>query len=152
MKLDKIIGHFIEPRCVNPTFLTNHPLIMSPLAKEDKSQPLFAERFELFVNCMEISNAYSESNNHVTQEQMFINQQKDKNNGDEEIPIPDLSYIKALKYGLPPTGGCGIGIDRLVMILTGVPSIREVIPFPMSYSRQNISDSAESDEAKTKII
>lgn len=126
---------------------------MSPLAKEDKTQPLFAERFELFVNCMEISNAYSESNNHVTQEQMFTNQQKDKNIGDEEIPIPDISYVKALRYGLPPTGGCGIGIDRLVMILTNMSSIREVIPFPMSYARHNDSDVMKSDKTdETKNI
>jgi lysyl-tRNA synthetase, class II len=123
-------------------------------AREDKNDPLFAERFELFVNCMEISNAYSESNNHNAQEQMFLNQQKDKNKGDDEIPLPDTAYIDALKYGLPPTGGCGIGIDRLVMLLTNVTSIREVIPFPMSYSTHSnkLSTQSTQQSTETKII
>lgn len=127
--LDKLIGHFIEPQCINPTFLTNHPLVMSPLAKQDRSNSQLSERFELFVNGMELANAYTELNDHIIQEKAFRLQQKDKGQGDEEIPLPDNDYIEALRYGLPPTGGCGIGIDRLVMFLTNNTSIREVITF-----------------------
>jgi lysyl-tRNA synthetase class 2 len=129
--LDKLIGEFIEPQCINPTFLTNHPLVMSPLAKHDRNDPRLSERFELFVNGIELSNAYTELNNHVIQEKAFRLQQKDKGMGDEEVPLPDEDFIDALKYGLPPTGGCGIGIDRLVMFLTNHTSIKEVIAFPM---------------------
>ena len=128
---DKLIGHFIEPQCANPTFLTNHPLVMSPLAKCDRDDFRLSERFELFVNGMELSNAYTELNNHIIQEMAFRSQQKDKGMGDEEIPLPDDDFIDALKYGLPPTGGCGIGIDRLIMFLTNHQSIREVITFPL---------------------
>lgn len=129
--LDKLIGHFIEPQCTNPTFLTNHPLVMSPLAKCDRNDPRLSERFEMFVNGMELANAYTELNNHTVQEKAFRLQQKDKGQGDEEIPLPDEDFIDALKYGLPPTGGCGIGIDRLIMFLTNHSSIKEVIAFPM---------------------
>lgn len=129
--LDKLIGHFIEPQCINPTFLTNHPLIMSPLAKHDRHNPALSERFELFVNAMELGNSYTESNNHIQQEKAFRSQQNDKGMGDEEIPLPDDDFINALKYGLPPVAGLGFGIDRIVMLLTNSPSIREVITFPM---------------------
>jgi lysyl-tRNA synthetase class 2 len=129
--LDKLIGHFIEPQCIDPTFLTNHPLVMSPLAKHDRLDSRLSERFELFVNCMELSNAYTELNNHLLQEKAFKDQQSDKNNGDDEIPIPDEDFIEALRYGLPPTGGCGIGIDRLIMFVSNHTSIKEVIAFPM---------------------
>ncbi len=129
--LDKLIGHFIEPQCIDPTFLTNHPLVMSPLAKHDRDNNLLSERFELFVDGMELANAYTELNDHNMQEKMFRNQQKDKTNGDEEIPLPDEDFIDALRYGLPPTGGAGMGIDRLIMILTNTTTIRDVIPFPL---------------------
>ncbi len=129
--LDKLIGHFIEPMCINPTFLTNHPMVMSPLAKHDRSDPRLSERFELFVNGMELVNAYTELNCHLTQERAFTVQQVDKGMGDAEIPLPDEDYIEALRYGLPPTGGCGIGIDRLLMFLTNKSSIKDVILFPM---------------------
>ncbi len=129
--LDSLIGHFIEPQCINPTFLTNHPLIMSSLAKPDRNDSRLSERFELFINGIELSNAYTELNNHISQEKSFRVQQIDKGNGDDEIPLPDEDFIEALRYGLPPTGGCGIGIDRLCMFLTNNANIREVITFPM---------------------
>jgi lysyl-tRNA synthetase class 2 len=127
--LDKLIGHYIEPQCLNPTFLINHPLIMSPLAKIHRTDPRLSERFELFVCGMELCNAYTELNSHVVQEENFRRQQLDKGNGDEEIPLPDEDFIESLKYGLPPTAGFGCGIDRLVMLLTNNSSIREVITF-----------------------
>lgn len=129
--LDKLIGHFIEPQCINPTFLTNHPLVMSPLAKHDRNDSRLSERFELFINGIELANAYTELNNHFTQENAFRVQQIDKGNGDEEIPLPDEDYIEAMRYGLPSTGGCGIGIDRLVMFMTDNMNIREVVTFPL---------------------
>ena len=129
--LDKLIGHYIEPQCSNPTFLMNHPLIMSPLAKVHRSNPQLSERFELFVAKMELANSYTELNDHIRQEKNFMIQQKDKGNGDEEIPLPDEDFIDALKYGLPPCGGFGLGIERFVMLLTNHSSIRDVIPFPM---------------------
>jgi len=129
--LDKLIGHYIEPQCKNPTFLMNHPLIMSPLAKPHRTHSHLAERFELFAVGIEYCNAYTELNNHLHQERNFRIQQKDKDNGDEEIPLPDEDFVTALKYGLPPTGGFGLGIDRFVMLMTNKSNIRDVIPFPM---------------------
>lgn len=128
--LDKLIGHYIEPQCNNPTFLVGHPMIMSPLAKANEKNSNVAERFELFVNCFEIANAYTEQNSPDIQLSQFQNQQKDRDSGDSEAPIPDQGFIEALKYGLPPTGGYGMGIDRLVMLLTDNNNIREVIAFP----------------------
>ena len=127
--LDKLIGHFLESQCLNPTFLINHPMVMSPLAKYHRNDKRLSERFELFANEMELSNAFTELNDHVVQANAFRLQQKDKGLGDEEVPLPDESYIDALRFGLPPTGGCGIGIDRLIMILTDSISIREVVTF-----------------------
>mgnify|MGYP003386749603 CR=1 FL=1 len=132
--LDKLIGHYIEPQCHNPTFLIGHPMIMSPLAKANKENCQIADRFELFVNCFEIANAYTEQNDPKIQLMQFSAQQEDKDKGDVEASVPDTEYIEALKYGLPPTGGFGMGIDRLVMLLTNNINIREVIAFPPTTS------------------
>ena len=115
---------------INPTLLMNHPLIMSPLAKEHRDNNKLTERFELFVNGIELANSYTELNNPLTQLERFKSQQKEKNKGDDEIPNPDEIFIDALKYGLPPCGGFGLGIDRLIMFLTKNNSIKEVIPYP----------------------
>ena len=128
--IDGLIGEFVEPLCIQPTFLMNHPQIMSPLAKPHRSEKGKTERFELFINKKEFCNAYTELNDPNIQRNIFEEISKQKNNGDEEIPSSDENFIKALEYGLPPTGGWGIGIDRLVMLLTGQDSIREVIIFP----------------------
>ena len=127
--LDKLIGEYIEIDCVQPTFLMHHPIIMSPLAKPHRNDPTLSERFELFICCKELSNAYTELNSPFIQRDNFIKQMKDKNGGDEEAQIPDDNFVKALEYGLSPTTGLGIGIDRLVMFLTNQTSIREVILF-----------------------
>lgn len=129
--LDKMIGHYVEVECEQPTFLLHHPIIMSPLAKPHRENPEITERFELFALCKELANAYTELNVPFIQRDNFMNQMKDKNNGDDEAQIPDDGFVKALECGLPPTGGLGIGIDRLVMFLTNQQSIREVILFPM---------------------
>lgn len=128
--VDGLIGEFVEPLCIQPTFLINHPQIMSPLAKPHRSLKDRTERFELFINKKEFCNAYTELNDPVIQRKIFEEISKQKKAGDDEIPPSDENFIKALEYGLPPTGGWGIGIDRLVMLLTGQDSIREVILFP----------------------
>jgi lysyl-tRNA synthetase class 2 len=127
--LDKLIGEYVEVDCIQPTFLMHHPIIMSPLAKPHRTDPNLSERFELFVMQKELANAYTELNSPFIQRDNFIKQMKDKTGGDEEAQIPDDSFVKALEYGLPPTGGLGIGIDRLVMYLTNQTSIREVLLF-----------------------
>jgi len=128
--LDFLCGEFIECECVQPTFICNHPRIMSPLAKPHRTQPWKTERFELFILEKEYANAYTELNDPVTQKDAFLAQSRDKNLGDTEAQPPDMDFVKALEYGLPPTGGLGIGIDRLVMLVTNENSIREIISFP----------------------
>ncbi len=128
--VDGLIGEFVEELCTQPTFLINHPQIMSPLAKPHRSLPNKTERFELFINKKEFCNAYTELNDPRIQKAIFTEIAKQKDAGDDEIPQSDDNFVKALEYGLPPTGGWGIGIDRLVMLLTGQDSIREVIAFP----------------------
>jgi len=128
--LDKLAGHFIEPECICPTFITHHPKIMSPLAKPHRTNPLVTERFELFICEHEYANAYTELNDPSIQKQAFIKQSQDKITGDSEAQPTDMDFVTALEYGLPPTGGLGIGIDRLVMLITGQETIREIIAFP----------------------
>ncbi|XP_050306660.1 lysine--tRNA ligase isoform X2 [Anthonomus grandis grandis] len=128
--LDKLVGEFIEEKCINPTFIMEHPQIMSPLAKWHRSIPGLTERFELFVMKKEICNAYTELNDPMVQRQRFEEQAKDKAAGDEEAQLVDENFCTALEYGLPPTGGWGIGIDRLTMFLTDNNNIKEVLLFP----------------------
>ncbi|CAJ1335833.1 unnamed protein product [Effrenium voratum] len=128
--LDKLCGHFIEDRIVNPAFVINHPQVMSPLAKWHRSKPGLSERFELFVMGKELCNAYTELNDPVRQLECFQAQAKAKSEGDEEAQSVDQGFITALEHGLPPTGGWGCGIDRLVMLLADKNNIKEVILFP----------------------
>ncbi|KAF9168160.1 hypothetical protein DFQ26_001053 [Actinomortierella ambigua] len=130
--MDKLISQFIEPECIQPTFLWGHPLIMSPLAKDIQlpSGRVVAGRFELFVVGKEIVNAYEELNDPVQQRERFTKQQQDKDSGDEEAQPMDLSFCGALEYGLPPTAGWGMGVDRVCQILTGSHHIRDVLAFP----------------------
>ena len=128
--LDKFIGEYIEPKCVNPTFLTGFPVVTSPLAKDDRKRPGLTERFELFVNGKELCNAYTELNVPSVQRERFLLQSADAIAGDEEAMPVDEDFCQALEYALPPTGGCGIGIDRLVMYFTDAANIRDVILFP----------------------
>jgi lysyl-tRNA synthetase class 2 len=128
--LDKLVGYYIEPLCINPTFIMNHPLIMSPLAKQHRDNSQITERFELFVCGMELANAYTELNNPLDQRERFTTQLKAKNEGDDEAQGVDETFIDSLEYGLPPTGGFGTGIDRLVMLMSNKNTIRDVITFP----------------------
>lgn len=128
--LDKLVGHFLESECLNPTFITCHPQIMSPLAKYHRSEPGLSERFELFVNYHEICNAYTELNDPFVQKDLFMEQIKNKQKGDDEACDYDENFVRALEYGLPPTGGWGLGIDRFAMLLTDNINIQEVLLFP----------------------
>ncbi|CCD69181.1 Lysine--tRNA ligase [Caenorhabditis elegans] len=128
--LDKLVGEYLESTFISPTFLIGHPQIMSPLAKWHRSIPGLTERFELFAVTREIANAYTELNDPITQRQRFEQQAKDKDAGDDEAQMIDETFCNALEYGLPPTGGWGMGIDRLSMILTDNNNIKEVLLFP----------------------
>ncbi|XP_052892448.1 lysine--tRNA ligase-like [Anopheles moucheti] len=128
--LDKLVGKILEVNCHNPTFLCDHPQMMSPLAKKHRTQPGLTERFELFIMGNEICNAYTELNDPVVQRQRFEQQAADKAVGDDEAHLVDENFCTALEYGLPPTSGWGMGIDRLTMLLTDCNSIKEVLLFP----------------------
>jgi len=128
--LDKLCGEYVEPQCVDPTFIMHHPQIMSPLAKYHREIKGLTERFELFINCKEVVNAFTELNDPIYQRNIFERQLEDKKAGDNEVPDIDENFLKALEFGLPPTGGWGMGIDRLTMFLTDNNNIKEVLLFP----------------------
>lgn len=128
--LDKLVGEYIEPLCISPAFIVGHPQVMSPLAKWHRSRPGLCERFEGFMCGKEFCNAYTELNDPFEQRARFEEQAKQKAAGDDEAQGIDETFIDALEHGLPPTGGWGIGIDRLVMFLTNSTNIKEVLLFP----------------------
>ncbi len=143
--IDEIFGEFCEGTYIQPTFITDYPVEMSPLTKKHRSKPGLTERFELMVNGKELANAYSELNDPIDQEERFKEQMRLADKGDDEAMIIDQDFLRALQYGMPPTSGIGIGIDRLVMLMTGKNAIGEVMLFPQMKPEKKVArDSAEA--------
>ena len=147
--LDKLVGDLLEVNCVNPTFIMEHPQVMSPLAKWHRSKKGLTERFELFVCRKEVCNSYTELNDPAVQREMFKNQSKDKDAGDEESMFYDEGFCTALEYGLPPTAGWGLGIDRLSMFLTDSNNIKEVLFFPAMKPDDSKSKDTTAEQGST---
>ena len=149
--IDELFGEFCEGTFIQPTFITDYPVEMSPLTKMHRSKPGLTERFELMVNGKELANAYSELNDPIDQEERFIEQMKLADKGDDEAMIIDQDFLRALQYGMPPTFGIGIGIDRLVMLLTGKFTIGEVMLFPQMKHEKKIPQSSPAEWAEIGV-
>ena len=149
--IDELFGEFCEGTFIQPTFITDYPVEMSPLTKMHRSKPGLTERFELMVNGKELANAYSELNDPIDQEERFVEQMKLADKGDDEAMIIDQDFLRALQYGMPPTFGIGIGIDRLVMLLTGKFAIGEVMLFPQMKPEKKIPQSTVAEWAEVGV-
>ena len=143
--IDELFGEFCEGTFIQPTFITDYPVEMSPLTKMHRSKPGLTERFELMVNGKELANAYSELNDPIDQEERFVDQMKLADKGDDEAMIIDQDFLRALQYGMPPTSGIGIGIDRLVMLMTGKTYIQEVLFFPQMKPEKKVPQSTAAE-------
>ena len=149
--IDEIFGEFCEGTFIQPTFIIDYPVEMSPLSKMHRSKPGLTERFELFANGKEIANAYSELNDPIDQEERFKEQMRLADNGDDEAMVIDQDFLRALQYGMPPTSGIGIGIDRLVMLMTGQEYIQEVLLFPQMKPEAKVPQSSIKEWAEIGV-
>lgn len=143
--IDQIFGSKCEMHYVQPTFIIDYPVEMSPLTKKHRSQPGLVERFELIVNGKEIANAYSELNDPIDQRERFEEQVKLMERGDDEAMFIDHDFLRSLEYGMPPTAGIGIGIDRLCMLMTGQVSIQDVLFFPQMRPETRLTQENKSE-------
>ena len=150
--IDELFGEFCEGTFIQPTFITDYPVEMSPLTKMHRSKPGLTERFELMVNGKELANAYSELNDPIDQEERFVEQMKLADKGDDEAMIIEQDFLRALQYGMPPTSGIGIGIDRLVMLMTGKTFIQEVLFFPQMKPEKKIPQSTPAEWAEIGVV
>ena len=149
--IDELFGEFCEGTFIQPTFITDYPVEMSPLTKMHRSKPGLTERFELMVNGKELANAYSELNDPIDQEERFKEQMRLADKGDDEAMIIDQDFLRALQYGMPPTSGIGIGIDRLVMLMTGKTYIQEVLFFPQMKPEKKAPQSSMAEWAQIGV-
>ena len=149
--IDELFGEFCEGSFIQPTFITDYPVEMSPLTKMHRSKPGLTERFELMVNGKELANAYSELNDPIDQEERFIDQMRLADKGDDEAMIIDHDFLRALQYGMPPTSGIGIGIDRLTMLMTGKFAIGEIMLFPQMKPEKKIPQSTPAEWAEIGV-
>ena len=149
--IDELFGEFCEGTFIQPTFITDYPVEMSPLTKMHRSKPGLTERFELMVNGKELANAYSELNDPIDQEERFVDQMRLADKGDDEAMIIDQDFLRALQYGMPPTSGIGIGIDRLVMLMTGKTFIQEVLFFPQMKPEKKMPQSTIKEWAEIGV-
>ena len=149
--IDEIFGEFCEGTFIQPTFIIDYPVEMSPLSKMHRSKPGLTERFELFANGKEIANAYSELNDPIDQEERFKEQMRLADNGDDEAMVIAQDFLRALQYGMPPTSGIGIGIDRLVMLMTGQEYIQEVLLFPQMKPEAKVPQSSIKEWAEIGV-
>lgn len=147
--IDEIFGAKCEPNYIQPTFITDYPVEMSPLTKRHREHPELTERFELMVNGKELANAYSELNDPIDQYERFVEQMRLADKGDDEAMVIDADFIRALEYGMPPTSGMGIGMDRLAMLLTGQPTIQEVLLFPQMRPEKRVIEDDNKEEEST---
>ena len=148
--IDEIFGEKCEGKYIQPTFIIDYPVEMSPLTKRHRENPELTERFELMVNGKELANAYSELNDPIDQYERFVEQMKLADKGDDEAMVIDADFIRALEYGMPPTSGMGIGMDRLAMLITGQSTIQEVLLFPQMRpeKKQQSADAPQEENPK----